>query len=139
MIRTLSCVIAWMTMMAVGTGAIACQGLIANQVTISSSNRILWNGSEIDRPTLIRYILVTGTMNPIPKLFVDYDPRANCGIVRNTFKSIARASGDRWASFGTPSDGTHTGHGCSVPIQPYSEDTRGFCGSKTSYILVRRH
>ncbi len=67
----------------------ACSDPIRNKVTVSRQNGTLWNGVQVDRLLLIRYLVISETMNPLPQLHFDYENGANCGVVRNVARTIA--------------------------------------------------
>ena len=115
---------------------LSCQLPIANQVTISSRNQILWNGREIDRLTLINYLQIVDTMNPVPVLLFDYTTGANCGIVGNVAHTIVSTSKVRSAEFGNHY-GPPLGRGCKVLYHRVKSDSGGWCGP-TEYYFLRR-
>lgn len=126
-----------MAMMALGEGAgIACQGPVGNQVSISSRNQILWNGAEIDRLTLLHYIRITETMNPVPELFFDHAPGANCGIVRNVARSILSQTSVKPALFGSVTFSPPEGRGCGIRARRGAEHGN-MCGPPVMNFLVR--
>nr|WP_047169002.1 hypothetical protein [Sphingomonas sp. Y57] len=133
--RTLRDALLWLGLCASSTPALSCAEPIVNKVVVSSENRLLWNGAEIDRTTLIRYIQWTSVLNPIPQLFVDYQSGANCGIVRNVFRTVALTSDNR-VFFWRESYPPPKGQGCSVPVR---RETIGgsICGRERVGFLIR--
>lgn len=123
-------------LLAVGSSAESCIEPVHNRLLVARDNRTLWNDREIDRVTLIRYLHVTGAMNPSPSLYVDYQTGANCGIVRNMFRTIRLNADGQTVYAGTGNFGPPTGRGCNLRFARYAS-VGGPCGSTLFYFLVK--
>jgi hypothetical protein len=121
--------------MMTGVPAAACSDPVTNRLVISRQNQMLWNGNEIDRATLIRYLEIAGALTPAPWLLVDYETGANCGVVVNTFNSIRRTAKGQMVIGGSRDSGPK-GRGCAVAFERY-ERSGGVCGPVLFYFLFK--
>jgi len=64
---------------------------IKNEVYISPTNQILWNGEPVTRQTLRQYLDITVTMNPVPELHMFPDAAARYNIVDEVLAITRRA------------------------------------------------
>jgi hypothetical protein len=134
-VKRLGQILFWLGLCSCSAPALSHARPAANKVVVSSDNRLLWNGLEIDRPTLIRYLHVISILNPVPDLFVDYWSGANCGIVRNVFRTVALTTDDR-IFFGDTNLDLPAGRGCSVPLHRRVFGSERY-GWETVYYLAR--
>ena len=136
MMRTVCLALSGFLLVATSVPSAGCSLPAFNKITVSKESHIRWNGREIDRSTLIKYIQITNVMNPIPRLFVDYHVGANCAVVRNTFRTVVAYSTGGRITFGADDPDPPIGKGCDIPIR-YQEATTGLCGTWGYYFLVR--
>lgn len=54
---------------------------VKNEVAVTPTNQILWNGSPVTLVVLRQYLDQTQTMNPIPELHLRPDPQARYELV----------------------------------------------------------
>ncbi|NNC71660.1 MAG: biopolymer transporter ExbD [Sphingomonadaceae bacterium] len=64
---------------------------VKNEVYISPTNQILWNGEPIDIRTLRQYLDITVAMQPVPELHMFPDPQSNYNMVDEVLAVTRRA------------------------------------------------
>jgi biopolymer transport protein ExbD len=64
---------------------------VKNEVYISPTNQVLWNGEPVNLPTLRQYLDITTTMQPVPELHMFPDPQANYNMVDEVMAITRRA------------------------------------------------
>ena len=64
---------------------------VKNEVYISPTRQILWNGEPIDITTLRQYLDITVTMQPVPELHMFPDAQANYNQVDEVLAVTRRA------------------------------------------------
>lgn len=64
---------------------------VKNEVYISPTNQILWNGEPIAIQTLRQYLDITVTMQPVPELHMFPDAQANYNMVDEVLAVTRRA------------------------------------------------
>ena len=64
---------------------------IKNEVYISPTDQILWNGEPVTRQTLRQYLDITVTMNPVPELHMFPDAQARYNTVDEVLAITRRA------------------------------------------------
>ena len=65
---------------------------VKNEVAITTTNQVLWNGSPIDLTVLRQYLDQTQTMNPVPELHLRPDPQARYELVDQVLAVTKRAN-----------------------------------------------
>ena len=73
---------------------------VKNEVQITPSNQVLWNGSPIDLTVLRQYLDQTQTMNPIPELHLRPDPQARYELVDQVLAVTKRANVEKMGFIG---------------------------------------
>jgi biopolymer transport protein ExbD len=63
-----------------------------NEVAITNTDQVLWNGSPVDLITLRQYLDQTQTMNPIPELHIRPAPDARYEVVDSVLAVTKRAN-----------------------------------------------
>jgi biopolymer transport protein ExbD len=74
-------------------------------VTIDTSDKIYWNGTEIDLIRLRQYLDITQTMNPIPELHLQPDPQARYVTVDQVLAVTKRAQVEKMGFVGNEAYG----------------------------------
>ncbi len=64
---------------------------VINRVSIDFLNTIYWNDQEVDMPTLTRYFVQAGEMNPQPEIHLRPDALTRYDIVNNVMAVAQRA------------------------------------------------
>jgi biopolymer transport protein ExbD len=78
---------------------------VKNKVTIDTSDKIYWNGTEIDLIRLRQYLDITQTMNPIPELHLQPDPQARYVTVDQVLAVTKRAQVEKMGFVGNEAYG----------------------------------
>jgi biopolymer transport protein ExbD len=63
---------------------------VANEVAITQSGAILWNGTPISQATLRQELRLTQQMDPVPELRLRPDPRTRYQVVDEVLATIKR-------------------------------------------------
>jgi biopolymer transport protein ExbD len=64
---------------------------VKNEVYISPTRQILWNGEPVTTQTLRQYLDITVTMSPVPELHMFPDPQADYNMVDEVLAITRRA------------------------------------------------
>ncbi|MBC2778434.1 ExbD/TolR family protein [Parasphingopyxis marina] len=64
---------------------------VKNEVYISPTRQILWNGEPVTTQTLRQYLDITVTMSPVPELHMFPDPQADYNMVDEVLAVTRRA------------------------------------------------
>jgi len=78
---------------------------VKNKVTVDTSDKIFWNGTEIDLLRLRQYLDITQTMNPIPELHLQPDPQARYVTVDQVLAVTKRANVEKMGFVGNEAYG----------------------------------
>ena len=71
-----------------------------NKVVINPDGQILWNGTPVDLVTLRQYLDLTQTMNPVPELHLQPDPKASYELVDKVLAVTKRAQVEKMGFVG---------------------------------------
>jgi len=72
--------------------------ILVNRIAIEADGRISWNGAQVSRSTLRRYLTIIPQMRPHPATVLRVHPDADCetvGEVRNDMDEILRCAESR--------------------------------------------